>query len=155
METENYRYITAETFRNLHCNEVLPGDILISRMPKPIGRAWLVYEQPWRMITAVDVTIARPDPAIIDLFYYLYHLNSATHLARCEIKATGTTRLRISRKNMGALQILKPPMPLQRAFGKIASATNAQRNALTRQNKSLTQARDLLLPRLMSGEVSV
>ncbi len=155
VETENYRYITAETFRNLHCNEVLPGDILISRMPKPIGRAWLVYEQPWRMITAVDVTIARPDPALVDPFYYLYHLNSATHIARCEIKATGATRPRISRKNMGALQILKPPMSLQRAFGEITSATNAQRNTLTRQNKSLTQARDLLLPRLMNGEVTV
>ena len=152
VETENYRYITAETFRNLRCNEVLPGDILISRMPEPIGRSWLVYEQPWRMITAVDVTIARPDPAIVDPFYYLYHLNLPTHLARCEIRATGATRPRISRKNMGALQILKPPMPLQSAFGEIASATNAQRNTLARQNKSLAQARDLLLPRLMNGE---
>ena len=104
------------------------------------------------MITAVDVTIARPSPDIIDPFYYLYHLNSAAHIARCEIKATGATRPRISRKNMGSLQILKPPTSLQRTFGEVASVTSAQRDALTRQNKSLTQARDLLLPRLMSGE---
>jgi type I restriction enzyme S subunit len=155
VETGNFRYITAETFRKLRCNEVVPGDILISRMPKPIGRAWYVYEQPWRMITAVDVTIARPNLNIVDPFYYLYHLNSPTHIARCELRATGATRPRISRKNMGALPILKPPMSLQRNFGETASAINAQRNTLTRQNERLAQARDRLLPRLMNGEVTV
>ena len=155
VETGNYRWITSETHRNLRCNEVLPGDILISRMPKPIGRAWLVYEQPWRMITAVDVTIARPDQTAVDPLYYLYHLNSKTHIARCELRATGATRPRISRKTMGALQIFRPPMTLQLTFGQIASATNEQRNILTGQNKVPAQARDLLLPRLMSGEVGV
>ena len=153
VETGNFRYITFETFRNLRCNEVLPGDILISRMPKPIGRAWLVYEQPWQMITAVDVTIARPNPDIVDPFYYLYHLNSPLHIARCELRATGATRPRVSRKNIGALPILRPPMSLQHTFGQAASAINEQRNILIRQDKLLAQARDLLLPRLMSGEI--
>ena len=154
VETGNFRYITSETFRNLRCNEVLPGDILISRMPKPIGRAWLVYEQPWRMITAVDVTIARPNPDIVDPFYYLYHLNSPLHIARCELRATGATRPRVSRKNIGALPILRPPMSLQHTFGQAASAINEQRNILIRQDKLLAQARDLLLPRLMNGELA-
>ena len=155
VETGNYRWITSETFRSLRCNEVLPGDILISRMPKPIGRAWFVYKQPWRMITAVDVTIARPDQTAVDPRYFLYHLNSQTHIARCELRATGATRPRISRKAMGALPIILPPMTLQLTFGQIASVSNEQRNTLMDQNKVLAQARDLLLPRLMSGEVRV
>ncbi len=155
VETGNYRWITSETFRGLRCNEVLPGDLLISRMPKPIGRAWLVYAQPWRMITAVDVTIARPDQTAVDPLYYLYHLNSQAHIARCELRATGATRPRISRKAMGALPILLPPMALQLTFGQIASATNEQRNTLTGQNRAIVQARDLLLPRVMSGEIGV
>ena len=155
VETGNYRWITSETFRNLRCTEVLPGDILISRMPKPIGRAWLVNEQPWRMITAVDVTIARPDQTTVDPLFCLHHLNSQTHIARCELRATGATRPRISRKAMGALPIFRPPMTLQHTFGQIASAANDQRNVLTDQNKLLAQARDLLLPGLMSGEVEV
>ena len=155
LETRNYRWITSETFRSLRCNEVLPGDILISRMPKPIGRAWLVYEQRWRMITAVDVTIARPDQSAVDFLYYLYHLNSQMHIARCELRATGATRPRISRKTMGELPIFRPPMTLQLTFGQIASAINEQRNTLAGQNKVVSQARDLLLPRLMSGEVGV
>src|SRR6185295_19489754 len=54
VETGNYRYITQKTFESLRCQEVVPGDILISRMPKPTGRAWIVTTMPWRMITAVD-----------------------------------------------------------------------------------------------------
>ena len=41
VETGNYRFITARKFNELRCNELMPGDILISRMPKPIGRAWM------------------------------------------------------------------------------------------------------------------
>ena len=155
VETGNLRHITSETFRKLHCNEVLPGDILIARMPKPIGRAWLAFEQPWRMVTAVDVTVARPDPNIVDLLYFLHHLNSSAHIARCELQATGATRPRISRKNMGSLPILVPPISLQQSFRGIASAANEQRTALTRQNARLAKARDLLLSRLMNGEVVV
>lgn len=155
VETGNFRYITSDTFRNLRCNEVVPGDILISRMPKPIGRAWYVTEQPWRMITAVDVTIARPNPEIVDPYYYLYHLNSPTHIARCELRATGATRPRVSRKNMGALPILIPTKSIQATFGKTALTINQQRENLTRQNKELAKARDLLLPRLMTGEVAL
>jgi type I restriction enzyme S subunit len=50
VETGNFRFITSETFRRLRCNEVVPGDIMIPRMPKPIGRAWYVTEQPWRLM---------------------------------------------------------------------------------------------------------
>ena len=38
------RYITEETFKKLNCTEVVPGDILISRLPDPIGRACIVPE---------------------------------------------------------------------------------------------------------------
>jgi type I restriction enzyme S subunit len=155
IETDNYRYLTAETFRRLHCNEVVPGDILISRMPKPIGRAWYVTEKPWRMITAVDVTIARPNPEIVNPLYYLYHLNSPTNIARCELLATGATRLRVSRKNMGALPIIVPPKPIQSIFGEIAADIHWQRRNLIRQNEKLVKARDLLLPKLINGEVQV
>ena len=48
------RYITEETFKKLNCTEVVPGDILISRLPDPIGRACIVPEGIGKAITAVD-----------------------------------------------------------------------------------------------------
>jgi type I restriction enzyme, S subunit len=155
IETRNYRFISEETYRRLRCNEIVPGDILISRMPTPIGRAWYVTSQQWKMITAVDGTIARPNPEQINPFYFLYHLNSAGHLALCAGKATGTTRPRISRKSMGALPILIPPIPLQNEFGDFANHIIEMRTNLRRQIDQLTKSRDLILPRLMNGEIEV
>ncbi len=155
VETSNHRYISEETFRRLNCTEVLPGDLLISRMPEPIGRAWLVTPQPWRMVTAVDGAIARADTSKVDPFYLLHHLNSPAHLARCAAGATGATRPRIAKRVMGALPILVPPNSLQLEFSEIASANNGLKERLIRQNMTLQRARDLLLPRLMDGRLSV
>jgi type I restriction enzyme, S subunit len=155
VETGNYRFITEETFKQLNCTEVRPGDIIISRMPEPIGRAWLVTEKPWKMVTAVDVTIARPDSDKVDLYYFLHHLNSHPHIARCKARATGATRPRVAKRVMAALPILLPPHTLQKEFSSFASVVNEMKERLVRQNERLAKARDLLLPRLMDGRIEV
>lgn len=154
VETGNFRFITEETFRNLRCTEVNAGDVLLSRMPKPIGRGWMVSEMPWRMVTAVDVSIAQPDTEKIDPFYFLYFVNSPGHLGLAAARATGATRPRISRKNMGTLPIIVPTRPLQDEFGAFAQPIHEQKMILARENQRLAEARDLLLPRLMAGELA-
>ena len=155
VETGNWRYITEETFRRLNCHEVVPGDILVSRMPRPIGRGWMVTPMPFRMVTAVDVTIVRADQSRVEPYLLLHHINSDQNVGRCEANATGATRPRISRKNMGNLPITLPPMELQHQFAEIAPENNRLRDNLFKQNESLAKARDLLLPRLMKGEITV
>ena len=54
-----------------------------------------------------------------------------------------------------AFEVLLPPHTLMRQFGAIVSATFFQRENLANQNQKLRAARDLLLPRLMSGEIAV
>lgn len=155
VETGNFRYITDETFRRLRCRAILPGHILIARMPKPIGRAWLVTEMPWKMITSVDVAILEPDPSITDPYFLLHHLNSSGNINLCERRAVGATRPRITRKNIGSLPILLPPKNLQQTFRELSESINIQRTNLFQQNEKLREARDLLLPRLMNGEIPV
>jgi type I restriction enzyme S subunit len=155
VETGNLRYISEQTFNRLHCHEVSPGDILISRMPKHIGRAWLVTEKPWRMVTVVDVTIARCDPEQANKFFFVYHLNSSVHIARCEAKATGATRQRIARKTMASLPILLAPRVLQEQFADFAKSIHSQKAILIQEVDRLAEVRDLLLPKLMTGEIAV
>ncbi|MFC2966843.1 restriction endonuclease subunit S [Acidimangrovimonas pyrenivorans] len=154
IETGNQRFITEDTFKRLRCTEVVPGDIIVSRMPAPIGRGWMVTDQPFRMVTAVDVTIVRPG-ACVDAMYLLYHINSQQNLSRCEGHATGATRPRISRKNMGKLPIMIPPWELQNAFSEFAEPIHKKRARLFEQNRRLIEARDHLLPRLMDGRLEV
>jgi type I restriction enzyme S subunit len=155
VETGNYRYISEQTFNRLRCREILPGHILISRMPKPIGRAWLATEMPWKMITAVDGAILVPNEEIADRYFMLYHLNSPSNIEHCERRAVGATRPRISRRELASTPILVPSPRIQRQFRDVVEFLNLQRNNLYRQNGKLRAARDLLLPRLMSGEIAV
>jgi type I restriction enzyme, S subunit len=155
VETGNFRFITEETFRRLRCREVAPGDILISRMPDPVGRAWLVTNMPWRMITAVDVAIAKVDERLVSAFFVLHHLNSPQSIELAEKHASGATRLRISRKSLCALPVRVPPRVLQEDFAEFAQTNQTLRSNLERQNTALRKVRDLWLPRLMSGEIAV
>jgi len=155
IETGNYRYITQDTFKKLNCTEVLPGQILISRMPKPTGRAWLVTEMPWRMITAVDVAILSANKDALAPLLFVNILNSPEQLELVAKHSTGTTRERISRSALSKLPVMLPPLPLQEKFSAIAEPCYRQITFLQRKNNILRQTRDLLLPKLISGELDV
>lgn len=102
------RFISRETFEKLKCKEVFSVDILISRLPEPVGRACLVPEKKQRMITAVDCTICRIDDKKIRRRYLCYYLQSANYYTQLKNSITGTTRKRISRKNLGNIEIKIP-----------------------------------------------
>jgi type I restriction enzyme S subunit len=54
-----------------------------------------------------------------------------------------------------AFEVTLPSDTLMRRFGEIAETSFQQRETLALQNQKLKAARDLLLPRLMSGEITV
>ena len=102
------KYISEETFEKLKCTETFPGDILVSRLPDPVGRACIIPEKEERMITAVDCTICRPNESIISKEYLCYFMRSSAYYKRLLGSVTGTTRKRISRKNLGNVELEVP-----------------------------------------------
>lgn len=101
------RFITEETFNRLHCTEVLAGDVLVSRLPDPIGRACLVPVMEGKAITAVDCTILRFNDDNLAR-YFVHYSTSREYLDRVEALSGGSTRSRISRKEIEKLTI---PIP--------------------------------------------
>jgi type I restriction enzyme S subunit len=153
-ETGNFRYITAQTFERLRCTEIRVGDILISRMPDPIGRAWLVDVLDSPAVTAVDVAILTPRSPESGLF--LSHwLNTPETLAHADAVATGTTRKRITRSVLGGLPFaMPPPQHISHFFKTVAPLAEAA-STLRRKSASLATMRDLLLPKLVTGAIDV
>jgi type I restriction enzyme S subunit len=155
IETGNYRYITQETFERLRCNEIVTGDILVARMPTPIGRAWLATKMPWRMITAVDVAIIRTLREALDPLFLARAWNEPSNLQRILTQASGTTRLRVTRRELSALEFVIPPIDVQSRFSTLIAANARLIETLRSQAENLRRTRDLLLPRLLSGQVSL
>ncbi|MDY9925166.1 restriction endonuclease subunit S [Methanosarcina sp.] len=141
---EKARYISESTFDRLKCTEIFEGDCLISRLPDPVGRSCILPYIDQKMITAVDCTIVRFDPKKIIPHFFNYYSQSNQYLNDVQAKTTGTTRNRISRKNLGNIPIPLPPLPEQQRIVAILDETFAAIDkAKENAKKNLQNAREL------------
>ena len=114
---QNAKYISDDTFHRLNCLEIYAGDILISRLPEPAGRACLLPKSTGRRITAVDCTVIRTDASVIDRNYLLQFLCSEQYLKTVNSFLAGGTRQRISRKNLEGIEVPFPSIDKQEYYG--------------------------------------
>jgi type I restriction enzyme S subunit len=122
-------FISEDTFARLSCTEVLPGDVLISRLPDPIARCCIVPNIGQRAITAVDCTIVRFKDNILPQYFEEYTLTPA-YANQIQNFVTGSTRQRISRKNLGSVLVPVPNKNLQKAFIDIVEQSDKSKAAL-------------------------
>ena len=108
----NKKWISFETFEQLHCEEVYPGDILISRLPEPAGRACIMPNLGTKMITAVDCTIVRPN-AVTSARFLLQYLSSQAYFDAVNTCLAGGTRQRISRGNLAQFNVPIPSSKIE------------------------------------------
>ena len=113
------RYISEKTFNRLNCTEVVEGDILISRLPDPVGRACIIPAGLGKSITAVDCTIIRLNDKVLPKFFVAF-TNTPDYAMQIKKVLSGTTRLRVSRANLGKIQVPLPSVEKQQQFVSIA-----------------------------------
>ena len=113
-KNDKAKYISVDTFKRLNCKEVFPNDILVSRLPEPVGRGCIIPDIGEKMITAVDCTICRINENLVDRKYFCYFLESNAYKTQLEQHVTGTTRKRISRKNLSSIEIDIPEQAKQK-----------------------------------------
>lgn len=103
----NKKWISEPTFETLKCTEVQEGDILISRLPEPAGRACIVPDLGQKMITAVDCTIVRTSKEFSSK-YLVQYLSTNEYFEKVNNCLAGGTRQRISRSNLADFLIPVP-----------------------------------------------
>jgi type I restriction enzyme S subunit len=100
--------------------------------------------------------IIRVDPEKADPFFLHTTINSDERKRLLLSYAQkGSTREALTKEMLANFEIVIPYRQLMDRFGEIAGASFQLRENLAHQNQQLRAARDLLLPRLMSGEVVV
>ena len=121
------RFMTSKRADELKCSYLQAGDILVARMPDPIGRACIFPEDMGRCVTVVDICIVRPDSERIDNRWLMHLINSERFRNQIDRHVTGTTRQRISRGNLAGLEIPLPPLPEQKRIAAILDKADAIR----------------------------
>jgi type I restriction enzyme, S subunit len=131
-------------------------DILLNITGASVGRCTLV---PTHLLPArvnQHVAIVRADPTKASPFYILDSINSDKSKQQLLTLAQGgATREALTKDTVSNFQILLPPQALMQSFHDVAGDIHKQREALQRQIQNLRRTRDLLLPRLLSGQIDV
>lgn len=135
---EKARYISEETFNRLNCTEIFEGDILVSRLPDPVGRACVMPIGLGKCITAVDCTIIRLGDKILPE-YLLWFTRTPDYSMQIKKVLSGTTRLRVSRANLGNIQIPLPDIEQQSEFCKIAHQADKSEFELRKSIEAIDQ----------------
>ncbi|MGB8354460.1 MAG: restriction endonuclease subunit S [Chthoniobacteraceae bacterium] len=79
------------------------------------------------------------------------------HLKNCNIApfVNGAVQLKLNQGNMNRIPFILPPPEISGIFAKIIEPFFAQIRANTEQSRTLAALRDTLLPKLLSGELSL
>lgn len=136
-------YISEGTFRELNCTEVLPGDILISRLNPPIGRACIVPDLGMRIVTSVDNVILRPT---IDYSreFLVFRFSASDYFHEVSLIASGATMQRVSRTELGNVRLALPPLDEQVAIARVLKLETSRIDSLiatTRRSIDLLKER--------------
>lgn len=112
-KSDKSRFVSDQKFAEEGYTEVFPGDVLISRLPDPVGRACIVPQLSTQAITSVDCTIVRFDDTKMLPSFFKYLSLSEGYYNEIEQYLTGASRKRISRSNLAKVKIPLPPLEVQ------------------------------------------
>ncbi|EMX8451385.1 TPA: restriction endonuclease subunit S [Pseudomonas aeruginosa] len=131
-------FISEETFHALGCTEVYEGDVLVSRLNNPIGRACVVPDLGGRVVTSVDNVIFRPDSKF-DKKFIVYLFSSEEYFKHTSNLARGATMQRISRGLLGNIRVVTPSFEEQTQIARFLDHETARIDALIEEQQRLIE----------------
>ena len=138
---------------------VKPGDIVVANTDltqarEVLGSAILIPDLGYpTIICSHHISIVRD--CRISKYFIHGMLNSPSYRERVIRFATGTTVLALPSETILNCEFALPPNELIAEYDAIAESFYLKTEQLRKENQQLTQLRDTLLPRLMSGQLDV
>jgi len=152
-EKESKKYISIQSFQQLRCKDVFPGDLLICRLADPAGRACIAPDLgSKRMITSVDVAIFRPSPELADPNFLLGVFCTPRWFSEVAGRCGGSTRTRISRSQLAKIPVQLPSIQEQRAIATALSDADALIESLDRLIAKKRAIKQAAMQELITGQ---
>ena len=104
---KNINYVTEEKAEELKKHSFIAGDIVVTKLGDPLGKATLVPKNLRKGIIVADVVRIRVRDGLMDNGYIAYVLNSSDICKELKRHVKGTTR---SRENLNHIRDLKIPV---------------------------------------------
>jgi type I restriction enzyme S subunit len=150
------RFLTSSKAAELKCTYIRPGDLLVARMPDPLGRVCIFPGDTKPSVTVVDVCIVRP-ASPVNLSWLMHQLNAPQVRRQVAALQSGSTRKRISRMNLATIRFPLAPSPEQDRIASVAdrslSKLDAAVAALERVRANLKRYRASVLKAAVEGRL--
>ena len=127
-------------------------------MPDPLGRACIFPGDDKDSVTVVDVCIIRTSTEAIDHKWLMHWINSPAFRSKIGALQSGTTRRRISRKNLASITFPIPPtrtqLLIREKIEELFSHIDAGVEGLKQAKSKLQQYRQSVLKDAVTGELT-
>ena len=154
---DSCKHISAEDYQKMVVNDCVPqvNDILVAKDGSYLKEIFICNEQRELAILS-SIAIFRPDTSKIYPEILLAFLKSPRVLQEVRDNyVSGSALPRIVLKDFKKLQFLLPDLEAQGEIAPLLAAIRSQIAVNVAENQRLSQLRDSLLPKLMSGEIDV
>jgi type I restriction enzyme, S subunit len=154
---KSLRFLTKTKAAELRCTFLKPGDVLVARMPDPLGRSCVFPGDAKPSVTVVDVCIVRSGKGDFNHRWLSWFINASPFRTAVAGLQAGSTRKRISRKNLGTISLPLPPLDeqhrivaeIEKQFTRLEAGTSA----LKRVQANLKRYRAAVLKAACEGRL--
>lgn len=116
-KNKSERFMSRDRADVLNCTYLQSGDVLIARMPDPLGRACLFPDIGQDAVTVVDICLIRTGAnTAISNKLLIHWINSPSTRDLIYANASGATRTRITRKKLELFEFPIPPLAEQKVI---------------------------------------
>lgn len=129
------------------------GDVFVIRMADP-GKVGMCEVEVDAVFASYLVRLQPTTDALLPYFLF-FTLSGEAYQAWVTGASTGATRKSVSAKVMTEPRVVLPPVALQQRFEEIIVPMRSTMTALVSTNAKLAGLRDLLLPKLVMGQIDV
>ncbi|MEZ8448515.1 restriction endonuclease subunit S [Vibrio splendidus] len=130
------------------------GDILLSSSAS-LGRVAEVTKQSENSIAYTGIIAFRPIDDVTTRKYLKYFIQSPSFQRQIEAFGVGSVLKHFGPTHLKKMWILLPPVSIQDKFEQLVLALDGKIQTGLEQNQSLSNLRDTLLPKLLSGEIEL
>lgn len=147
MKAGRYPVVGSTTVIGYHNEFKIKGPGIVTGRSGSLGKYQFIWDNFWPHNTSLYISDYKDHN-----IFFVYSLLQTVDFASLN---NGGTIPTLNRNVLSNIEVIEPTDELQEMFAKIAEAQYRKIRNLEKQNNQLKMARDVLLPKLMSGEVEV
>ena len=151
-----FKYIDESSYNFLKKSKLFPGDIVICNVAD-VGKCFMVPDLGRKMSLGPNSILCKDfkEFETVSKEYFFYFINTPGTQNLLSSISSGSVQNKFNKTQFRSLQMLVPSKKLIQSFDEVCKNIIEMKDLKNKENQILTDLRDTLLPKLISGELRI